>query len=168
MRLSCLIRPGQRFQSERGDALIEFALTFIVLMLMLFGIVEFSRALYTYHFVSYAAREATRWASVNGATCNSDSSCNGTAPMNNGPASPTDIQNYVTTYLIPPGIDSANVTTTTTWTAPTGSPPDCATTQNDPGCTIEVTVSYPFSFVAPIVSTATVTMSSTSEMVIAH
>jgi Flp pilus assembly protein TadG len=159
----------------KGDSLIEYALTMIFFFTMLFGIVEFARAMYAYHFVSNAARQATRWAAVNGWTCGDDNSCNGTAPMNNGPALPTDIQNYVAN-MAPPGINSKNITTTPGWTAPTGSPTICTAAvtgiggphENYPGCTVEVTVSYKFNFVAPIVSAATIKMSSTSEMVIAH
>lgn len=154
-------------RSAKGNTLVEYALTMIFFFMVLFGIVDFARALYTYHFVSNAARQATRWAAVNGFTCDDDNSCNGTAPMNNGPAQIADIQNYVAN-LAPPGINSKNITTTPGWTAPTGSPTICATTINYPGCTVEVTVSYKFNFIAPIVWANSVTLSSTSEMVIAH
>ena len=162
-------------RGEKGSTLIEFALTLIFFLLMMFGVLDFARALYAYHFVSNAAREATRWAAVNGETCADDGSCNGTAPMNNGQASASDIQTYVTN-ITPPGIDPTKVTTTPTWTAPTGSPNICTAAvtglggpyKNYPGCTVEVEVQYNFNFVAPIISTATITMSSTSEMVIAH
>ena len=162
-------------RAEKGNTLIEYALTLIVFLLMMFGIVDFSRALYAYHFVSSAARQATRWAAVNGQTCADDGSCNGTAPMNNGTALASDIQNYVAN-ITPPGIDPTKVTTTPTWTAPTGSPDICTVAvaglggpyPKYPGCTVEVEVQYKFNFVAPIISAATVTMSSTSEMVIAH
>lgn len=167
-----------RLRKDDGQNLIEYALALIVSLIMLFGIVDFSRALYAYHFVSNAAREATRWASVNGAGCALDVShvsCTGqtyttsygsTFLMNNGPASADDIKNYVTNNLVPPGIDPAKVTPSVKFTAPTGSPSSCPS--NNDGCTVEVEVQYKFNFVAPIISTATVTMSSTSEMVIAH
>ncbi len=69
----------------------------ILLLTMLFGIAAFGQALYSYHFVAHAAREATRWASVNGANCAADSSCK-------APAAQSDVQTYVSN-LIPPGID---------------------------------------------------------------
>lgn len=53
---------------EKGSVLVESAITVAVLFVILFGIIDFGRALYTYHFVANAAREATRWASVNGST----------------------------------------------------------------------------------------------------
>ena len=47
---------------------VRFGLALVLFPLM-FGIIDFSRALYAYHWVSYAAREGTRWASVRGTSC---------------------------------------------------------------------------------------------------
>lgn len=157
---------------ERGSSLVEFAFIVLLLMAMLLGIIDFCRAAYAYHFVSNAAREATRWASVNGADCKLDGSCNGTAPMNNGPATIADIQNYVTS-LTPPGIDSTKISTTVPPAIQANGPTVCTSTWDAPGCTVEVKVSYSFSFLFPIVykpfsSTGTVMLSSSSEMIIAH
>ena len=60
-------KPAER---ERGSTLVEFALvTVLVLVPLIFGIIDFARAAYAYHYVSYSAREAARWASVRGAQC---------------------------------------------------------------------------------------------------
>jgi len=159
-------------KDEQGSSLVEFALIFLVMMAMFLGIIDFCRAAYSYHFVSEAAREATRWAAVNGSTCSGDNSCNGTAPMNSGPASATDIQTYVTN-LTPSGIDSTKITTTPTWPVLANGPTVCSTTANAPGCTVKVEVSYTFGFIFPLVykafsSTGTITLSSSSEMIIVH
>lgn len=159
---------------------MEFALIFLVMMAMMLGIIDFCRAAYSYHFVSEAAREATRWAAVNGSSCSGDNSCNGTSPMNNGPASATDIQTYVTN-LAPPGIDSSStgcggsgcLATSASWTPVANGPTVCSTTPKAPGCTVEVTVSYTFSFLFPLVykpfaPSGTITLSSSSEMIISH
>ncbi len=53
---------------ERGSALVEFGLIMTVLFTMIFGIMDFSRAMFAYHYVSFAAHEATRYASVHGST----------------------------------------------------------------------------------------------------
>jgi len=171
-----------RRNREKGSTLFEFAITVILFLVMLFGIVDFGRALYTYHFLSNAARTATRWAAVNGATCgpggsttacpSCDASCNGTAPMNNGPASETDVQNFVK-GITPPGIDPTQLTITACGVAggtkcADSTPADCVATPNNPGCTVQVTVSYNFPFLVPLVQTGTIPMSSSSEMVIAH
>ena len=164
----------RRLKGEDGSGLLEYALVFIIFMTMLMGIGAFGHALYAYHFVSQAARQATRWAAVNGETCSNDNSCNGQYGMNNGPASTSDIQNYVAN-LATPGISSNNVLASTTWLAPGNSPAICTQTVNGagpypnyPGCTVQVQVSYTFSFLLPLVRGSPLTVSSTSEMVIAH
>src|SRR6185437_3205019 len=161
-----------RRRRERGSTLVEFALVFILLMSMLLGIAGFGHALYAYHFVSNAAREATRWAAVNSANCAADNSCNGTAPMNNGPATEADVENYVKS-ITPPGITPSNMTVTACGTSDTGkcadsTPAACATTPNAPGCTVKVQISYQFNFIFPLLPTNPLTLSSSSEMVIAH
>jgi Flp pilus assembly protein TadG len=164
-----LALTGPPRKSETGSALVEFALVVMLFFAMLFGIIDFGRAFYTYHFLSSAARSATRWAMVNGNECTLDSSCNGTAPMNNGPASEGDVQNYVQ-GLVPTGIDPAKVVTTACGvvgiTCP-ASPPSC-TKSNGPGCTVSVTVTYNLSFLVPFVHSGTVPLSSTSQVIIAH
>ncbi|HXW54805.1 MAG TPA: TadE/TadG family type IV pilus assembly protein [Candidatus Cybelea sp.] len=174
---------GQTFTvPERGGVAVEFAFILIVLMTIVLGIMDFGRALYAYHFVSHAAKSAARWAAVNGATCGApsstcdscDNSCNGTPPMNNGPASAGDIESYVTS-LAPPGINTSALTTTANWTSNADSPAVCTQAvggigpyENYPGCTVQVQVRYQFTFLFPLVSNKTLTLSGTSEMVIAH
>lgn len=169
---------GVRRSRRRGDAIIEAAITLAFFVSLLFGIEEFSRALYAYHFVSHAARQATRWASVNGEECAADvdsdspnGSCNGTAGMNNGPASDSDITTYVQN-LAPAGITTGNISTSSCGTA-TGTECSestltaCANNANADGCMVKVTVNYTFHFLVPLVGTS-IPMSSTSEMIIAH
>jgi Flp pilus assembly protein TadG len=157
--------PGLRkLKGEDGNNLIEYAIVFMFFMSMVLGIVDFSRALYTYHFLSNVAREATRYAAVRGSTCNDDSSCSAATP-DTGPAAPgnTVIQDYVTTIL-PPGVESTNLTTTPSWPG-TGT---ACNVVNNPGCPVEVTVSYKFHFVVPFIRTTPLTLSSSSEMIIGH
>ena len=144
-------------KGEEGSTPIEYAFIFILYMAMLFGICGFAFALYAYHFASHAAKSATRWAAVNGFTCTSDLSCT-------APATQTDIQNYVA-QITPPGINPNNLTVTASWPSTTGI---CATQNNQPGCTVEVQVSYNYSFILPLVMSKPLTLSSTSEMIIAH
>jgi Flp pilus assembly protein TadG len=47
---------------EVGQDLIEYALVFPVLMLLLLGIIDFGRIIYSYNAISNAAREAARLA----------------------------------------------------------------------------------------------------------
>lgn len=163
--------PGRK--TEDGSTLVEFALIVIVFMVMLLAIIDFSRALYTYHFLDNAAKSATRWAAVNGYTCGDDNSCNGTAGMNNGPATAANIVDYVK-GRVPSGIDPNKITTTVSWPLQTVGPAFCNSASayyiapNYPGCTVQVHVSYDFSFLYPLIRSTSVTMSASSEMIITH
>lgn len=52
------------FKSEKGQSLVEFALVLPILLLLVFGIVEFGRAFNTYLIISNASREGARYAVV--------------------------------------------------------------------------------------------------------
>lgn len=187
------IADGQRMpaslRSEQGSSLVEYALVVMIFFTMLFGIIDFGRALYAYHFVSNAARTASRWAAVNGSACGNDGSCTAPVSCSSGSCSSctgacaaagsTDVQNYVTMLAIPAGIDTSAtncggspcLSTTATWQAPQwtdASATPCTAPLNSPGCEVEVQVSYNFDFLVPFVHSGTVTMSSTSQMIIAH
>src|SRR5690348_5617325 len=141
---------------EKGSVMVEFAFSVVLLLVMVFGVIDFGRAMYTYHFLSNAAREATRWASVNGATCGSDGSCT------TGPASAGNVSTYVQ-RIVPPGVDPTKVITTPTW--PGNGTATCNKFPNDPGCPVQVEVSYNFNFLVPIVHNGSITLSSNSEAI---
>jgi hypothetical protein len=145
--------------NQKGSAMVEFAVVVVLLLVMLFGIIEFGRALYTYHFLSNAARDATRWASVNGAACGSDGSCP------NGPASVDTLGTYVQ-GIAPPGIDPTKITTRPTW--PGNGTAACTSVPNGPGCPVKIEVSYNFDFIFPLVHSGSITLSSTSQTIISH
>ena len=148
-------------RSEQGSALVEMALSLVVLLSVVFGIMEMSQALYTYHFTADAAREGTRFAIVRGSSCNLYSGFASACP-----ALSTDIQNYVRGLAFP-GIDPSLMTVTTAWSAyPTGSTCTPSPTCNNPGNLVQVTVTYQFPVSIPFVPFSTLTMSSNSEMVI--
>src|ERR1700732_1222435 len=54
---------------QRGGSLVEQSFIIVFLLTMMLGIIDCGRALYTYHFVSNIAREASRWASVRSSSC---------------------------------------------------------------------------------------------------
>jgi len=177
MERKAAARRRPPIELQRGSTLVETAIILTVFLTLLFGIMEFGRALYAYHFVSNAAREATRFAAVHGETCNTDAD-GGSCTPTGGPASPTNttpITNFVTN-ITPPGIVSSAVTATATWPVEPNSPTICTTNvagtggpyPNYPGCTVQVQVSYAFNFLAPFVYAASANLSSTSQMVIAH
>ena len=100
-----------------------------VFLTLLFGMIEFSGAMYAYDFVSYAASEAARYAMVHGSTSES-------------PAQLSDIQSYVAGLAS--GLNTANLTVNATWTP-----------NNQPGSMVQVTVQYNFQFVGGLFPSGT-------------
>ena len=148
-------------KSERGSALLEFGLVAIVLFMLIFGIIDFGRALFAYHFVANAAREGTRYESVRGAAC--------TLPMNDCNDGGSAVRAYLQNEATGSGLNRSQLTVNTTWPLPPPySPAVCATKYgfNSPGCTVQVAVSYNFQFVFPLLPASPLNMSSTSEAVI--
>src|SRR5277367_5372811 len=157
-----MYRSLQSARKQRGGTMVETALMLSVLLVMMFGIIGFGHALYTYHFVSNAAREATRWASVRGTTCSQH------LPLLSGgcPASASDVQTYVSN-VSGMGLDPAKITATTTWVAPPNNLAVCKTQPNNPGCVVEVQVQYSYQFLLPLLPSG-FKMQSTSQMVISQ
>jgi|HubBroStandDraft_4_1064222.scaffolds.fasta_scaffold00099_3 Flp pilus assembly protein TadG len=143
--------------SQRGSSLPETAIVLAVLLALLFGIIDFGRAVYTYSFVAQLARQGARWAIVRGNQCSVLDHCN---------AQQTDVQTYVRSLSEGP-TSSGNTTATTIW----GTCPAGTSGNNAPGCTVTVTVTYPFKFLLPFMpggNLATLGMSSSSQMVISQ
>lgn len=169
---AALKRIAASLSDDTGSNLVEMAITSSVLLAMLLGICQISFALYISQFTSDAARQASRYAMVRGST-----SCLNTPNLTNCDASATEIQNFVQ-GLDFPGIQTSNVTATTTWcaastTQPTSSSPtswsSCSSgTSNAPGNLVEVNVSYPLTFTIPFVHTFSLNIASQSQMVIAQ
>lgn len=61
-------RPAQRHES--GQAMVEFALTIIVTLLLIFGMIDFSRAIYTASVIQWAAQQGARAGIVNASEAN--------------------------------------------------------------------------------------------------
>jgi Flp pilus assembly protein TadG len=160
-------------RDDEGQTLVETAMSLIILLTFLFGIWEVCLAMYSYHFISEAAREGARYAIVRGSS---------TPPVGGGtpaacaaPGPPTciaqtaDIQTYVK-YLGFPGINPGWMTVTPTWSAyangqtcPT-SPFPC----NSPGNLVTVRVTYNFPLNVPFVPAHTFAITSQSAMIIAQ
>jgi Flp pilus assembly protein TadG len=153
---------------ERGDSLVEFSISISVLLMVVFGVIDCSRALYTYHFVSYAAQQGARYAMVRGGDW--PSSC-ASATSYACQASTANIQSYVQSQA-PLGIRASSITVTPSWPQQTvnGSGTGCNTTltQADQGCLVKVQVSYTFRFMLPYLPTAGLGMTASSEQVVAY
>ena len=143
---------------EQGATLVETALSIVILLAFIFGIVETGLGLYTYHFIAEAAREGTRYAIVRGSTCTGfASAC---------PAATSDIQSYVLNLGFP-GIDPSKMTVNASWSAYTSGSP-CSPGCNSPGNLVTVTVNYNFPLSVPFVPGQTFRLSSQSAMIIAQ
>jgi Flp pilus assembly protein TadG len=150
----------RRLRPETGAAMVEFALASTILLTLVFGVLGMSMALYSYHYVSYAAREGTRYAIVRGSTC--------PAALSGCPAYGTgvDVQTYLRGFNYP-GIKPSALTVTTTWPSSSGCSPSSNPCDN-PGNLVQVTVSYVFPVAVPFVPLNNLTMTSTSQMVISQ
>ena len=131
-----------RIRKQRGTGLVEAAVTLPVLLTMLFGIMDFGRALFAYNDITYAAREGTRFAMVHGST-------------SQHAASATDVQSIVSNYT--DGLDPNALSVITTWS------PD-----NKPGSNVTVQVQYTFTPMTPFFSTMPIALGASSQMMIAQ
>jgi Flp pilus assembly protein TadG len=154
----------RRARREAGGTLVEFALSATILTTLVFGVMAMCAALYIYHFVSDAAREGARYAIVRGSSCSTYGKFTSDCPLSTT-ASPSPVQTYVRSLPFP-GINPNNLTVSAAWSAyPTTK--TCTAPCNSPGDLVTVRATYSYSLSIPFVLTKTLSMSSTSEMVIA-
>lgn len=154
--------------SECGSAILETALSMIVLLTFLFGLMETCLMLYTYHFISEAAREGTRYAVVRGATAGAGA-CSAPGPATciaQGGNDTGDIATYVKSLSFP-GIDPGNMTVNSSW-SPFVHGSSCGALCNTPGNLVTVTVRYNFPLNIPFVPARSFALSSTSAMIVSQ
>jgi Flp pilus assembly protein TadG len=175
-------------RSERGATLVEYALVFMLFLGLVFGISAFGHALFVYHHLDHVTKEATRYASVRGATCANDNASGGSCLTTNsasgtaGPTSQADVTAFINN-ITPQSIDYTQFSITTCGVGNAGTmcagsttvskAANCSTGSgglpNNPGCLVSVTIQYPYTFVFPLFGAAgSINMSSTSELVILH
>jgi hypothetical protein len=161
-----------------------------IFMPLLFGIIQFSYALYAYNFVNMAARQATRYSVVRGikscVIAPTFPNCNLGPDSTNNSAAPSVLTTYVQ-GLAYPGINTNNLTVTPTWLSAhvtsqvisgvtyskTAWDATCTTTNtyndtecNNPGNAVQVTVNYQFPLGIPFWKKLTLNLKGTSQMVI--
>jgi len=76
-------------QKESGTSLVEFALVLPLLIVLLFGIIEFGFIIYDKAMITNASREGARFGTVYRLS----------APGTYSPPNPTEIQNRINKYL---------------------------------------------------------------------
>lgn len=152
---------------DSGASTLEFAVALSLVLLCIFGIIVCSMALYADHFVTDAAKEATRYAMVRGSTwdgtsCSTYASFSCTATSANVTSFVDSLAHY--------GMSTAGLTTTTIWpgTTPSGSECDSADGNNSPSCIVNVQVQYSFNVLLPFVPFSTITLTGISSEVISQ
>jgi len=145
------VRSQNRLKIQRGSNLLEGALVTGVFFMIIFGIVDFGRAVFDFNSVQYAANAGARYAAVHGSASSS-------------PASESDVATYVATQLV--GIASPTITaksvnfsTGVAATLPSG---------NTAGNFVDVSVQYAFQPIAPYLPTGAWQMKGESRMLISQ
>jgi Flp pilus assembly protein TadG len=124
MTKSRSVRSLRFVRDQSGAALVEFALVATMLMMLIMGMIDFGRALYTKNSLTNAAREGGRFAAV----------------QTDVKSREADIKNVVITHMSPFGgaaLTAAQITVT----------------YNEPSGTVESTtieIAYPFEPITPI------------------
>lgn len=126
---------GLKFRSERGASAVEFAIVLPVLVLLVFGIIEFSILLYDKAMVTNASREGGRV----GIVFNVDGNGNYT------PVDDNQIRNTVIGYLSNNLISLGNPAETVSIPPPIRTP-NPLTGNLSPGGELTVSVSYTYTF----------------------
>ena len=155
--------------------MIEFAVSIIVLFMLVFGVVGIAMAFYTYEVMNQYARDASRYAIVHGNGCNSpiNGNCSIATSCTGGGTSFTcsDADSALKTYLnhqIYPGINGTQLQVTTTYTHAPGLTTCFATNCNGAGDQVTVDVAYPYLYNIPFIPSRLITMHGASTMVISQ
>jgi len=111
-----------KYKNQKGQSLVEFVLVLPLLLIMLFGIIEFSLIMYNKAVITNASREGARAGTVFRPT----------------PATTTDIETVVNTY-ISTRLISFDPSTPQVTVSPSSTPPAF-------GDTLTVTVDYNYGF----------------------
>ncbi len=144
-------RRGTRW--SRGQTFAEFMMVVLPTVSAIFGIFSLAMTIYTWSFLSNAARDAVRYAIVHGSKSTS-------------PASADDIQTYVRNEA--KGLNPSSITVTSCWN-PQAPPNQCPgpTGNNAPGKVVSVNVAYTYHPFYPFAS-VTLPLSSSAQMVISN
>ena len=133
---------------ERGNAIVEFALVFILFVTVVVALIEFGRAIWTYTTVIHATRQAGRYCMVRGSL---------------DPTTLADVRAVVERHAT--GLESSKIGLTGSWGDVVDDPSGV-----ERGAVIELTVTYPFQFVTGslLVTNSAIPMSSTTRTLAAN
>lgn len=153
---------------EQGQSVVEAALSMFAMLILIFGVIESSWAIYCDHYLGNVAHEATRYAIVRGGSW--ASSCSGYA-SSQCTASPTDIANFVANNNFPGiNITASEVCVQYFSSVPSATSSSCSANSSPkaPGNIVQVTINHPFVLTVPGLPQITWNLASTSQMVIAQ
>jgi Flp pilus assembly protein TadG len=151
-----------RRQERKGSALVETAVVYPVLFLLVLGIIMLGISVFRYQQVAHAAREGARWAAVHGAKYAEETG--------NTAATPEDV---FTNAILPQmaKVPASTLTYSVTWdqnnkqsytylyTNPTTGETSIRSRQNTVSVTVRYTWDTGFFGVIPVQSTTVMTMS---------
>jgi Flp pilus assembly protein TadG len=128
-------------RSREGQSLVEFALSSVLFFTLVFGIIQFGRAVYQYNTVSNLAQEGARWASVHGGASAT-------------PATAAQLQAYVETRAM-----GLPITVTATPANPSAV---------SPGSLVTVRVVSSFAPATALLPFTTLSLESTAQMIVSR
>jgi Flp pilus assembly protein TadG len=134
-----------RRRAQSGHVVLEMGLCMVFFFFMMFGIVEYSRLMYAFNFVSYAAQAGARFACVHGSASST--------PVSTASSTSNSVTTYVQGLAV--ALNTSNLTVTTTWNP-----------NNNPESNVTVNVSYIESPLLTAVLPGGMTVSSSSTMAI--
>jgi TadE-like protein len=137
-------------RTSRGQTLVEFALVAPIFLLILFSIIDFGRYVYYVQVLNNAAREGARYAIVHGSK-----GLPSTGPSTSDPSG-ARVKEVVRRHAIGVIGSGATLQIDATW-------PDGTNTRGD---TVNVTVTYPFTSMIPIVPLPPIQITGESTLVI--
>jgi Flp pilus assembly protein TadG len=143
----------RRSPGERGDALVEFAVVATIFFVTILATMEYSRMVFAYNMVSFAAREGARYAAVRGS--------NATGHV----ASESEIQSYSAAKSA--GWVSAGNVTVRCGTVAADITTTCAS-NNQPGRYVQVQTQATFTTGIPLLPLKSITLSSKTQMIISR
>jgi Flp pilus assembly protein TadG len=152
----------QKSSAASGQGLVEFALVFPIIVLLLFGIVDLGRAVYDYSTLANAARQGARVAAVNQVTT-SNASCTEDMPVED-PANPHwSVKACAADAAVSLGVQTSAVTVS--YSPPPSTTLSCSPTL-DVGCIASVTVAYTWTPSTPVIGSliGPITMTATSQI----
>jgi Flp pilus assembly protein TadG len=131
---------GLLLREDDGQSLVEYAVSAILFMIILFGTIDLGIGIWRYNMIADLAQQGARWASVRGS-------------QGSSPASISDVQNYVIGRA--PGFP---VTVT----------PSVAPSTLSAGSVITVNVQHVFQPFTPLIPVGSMTLQHTAAMTISR